>query len=198
MNISILKHVVALLVLTVFTCAAFSKNTLVKMQTSEGDIYLELYDEKAPLSVANFLAYANDGYYEGTIFHRVISTFMIQAGGYTESLERKETKAPINNEANNGLKNLRGTIAAARTNTPHSATSQFFINVQDNSALNHTGEDNTNTWGYAVFGEVVRGMDVVDEIRFKPTTGKPPFRKDVPIENVVIKSVSVIEQLPKE
>ncbi|MEZ5471748.1 MAG: peptidylprolyl isomerase [Marinicella sp.] len=169
---------------------------MVKMQTSEGDIYLELDNDKAPKTVENFLSYANEGFYNGTIFHRVISTFMIQGGGFTEDLERKPTKDPIANEANNGLKNLRGTIAMARLPDPHSATAQFFINVQDNAALNFTGEHNTNTWGYAVFGKVVQGMDVVDEIRFKPTSGRMPFRKDVPIENVVIKSVEVVESIP--
>nr|WP_246027038.1 peptidylprolyl isomerase [Marinicella litoralis] len=166
------------------------------MATTEGDIYLQLADDKAPNSVKNFLSYANEGFYNGTIFHRVISTFMIQGGGFTEDLERKPTKDPIENEANNGLKNLRGTISMARLPDPHSATAQFFINVQDNAALNFTGEQNTNTWGYAVFGQVVRGMDVVDEIRFTPTAGKMPFRKDVPITNVVIKSVEVIDRLP--
>lgn len=180
--------------LTSNVCA---NNTLVKMSTNKGDIYLKLYDEKSPASVANFLSYAKEGFYEGTIFHRVISTFMIQGGGFNESLERKPTKDPIDNEANNGLKNLRGTIAMARLPAPHSATSQFFINVQDNASLNFTGEQNSITWGYAVFGEVVQGMDVVDEIRFTPTAGRMPFRKDVPVENVVIESVEVIEQLPE-
>nr|WP_077412365.1 peptidylprolyl isomerase [Marinicella sediminis] len=170
---------------------------MVKMSTSEGDIYLKLYNDKAPLTVENFLSYVNEDFYNGTVFHRVISTFMIQGGGFTEDLERKPTKAPIQNEANNGLKNLRGTISMARLPDPHSATAQFFINVQDNAALNFTGEQNTQTWGYAVFGEVVKGMDVVDEIRFKPTAGRMPFRQDVPMQNVVIKSVEVIEQLPQ-
>lgn len=173
-----------------------AESTLVKMQTSEGDIYLELYNDKAPKTVENFLSYVNEGFYNGTVFHRVISTFMIQGGGFTEDLERKPTKDPIVNEANNGLKNLRGTIAMARLPDPHSATAQFFINVQDNAALNFTGEQNTNTWGYAVFGKVVQGMEVVDEIRFTPTAGKMPFRKDVPIENMVIKSVEVVDSLP--
>jgi cyclophilin family peptidyl-prolyl cis-trans isomerase len=198
MNTSIFVRVTTVLAFTFFTASVLAANTLVKMQTSEGDIYIELFDDKAPLSVANFLAYANEGYYDGTIFHRVISTFMIQGGGFTEDLERKTTKEPIKNEANNGLKNLQGTIAMARLPDPHSATSQFFINVQDNASLNFTGDQNTNTWGYAVFGEVVQGMDVVNEIRFTPTAGKMPFRKDVPIKNIVIESVTVIDQLPEE
>ena len=177
--------------------SALAENVLVKMETSKGDIYLKLFKDKAPKSVENFLSYANEGFYDGTIFHRVISTFMIQGGGFDENLQRKETKAPIANEANNGLKNLRGTIAMARIPDPHSATAQFFINVQDNAALNYTGDQNTNTWGYAVFGEVVKGMDVVDDIRFVATAGKMPFRKDVPVENVVIQSVKVVDQLPE-
>ena len=193
-----MKKLTLLLALLLTALPLMAQNTLVKMSTSEGDIYLKLYNDKAPLTVENFLSYANDGFYDGTIFHRVISTFMIQGGGFTEDLERKPTKEPIKNEANNGLKNLRGTIAMARLPDPHSATAQFFINVQDNAALNFTGEQNTQTWGYAVFGEVVRGMEVVDEIRFKPTAGRMPFRQDVPLENVVIQSVEVVEQLPQE
>ncbi len=193
-----MKKTTYVLLLTLLSTSIMAENTLVKMNTSQGDIYLELYNDKAPLSVANFLAYANEGFYDGTIFHRVISTFMIQGGGFTETLERKPTKDPIKNEANNGLKNLRGTISMARLPDPHSATAQFFINVQDNAALNFTGEQNTNTWGYAVFGHVVQGMGVVDDIRFTPTAGRMPFRKDVPIENVVINSVEVIEQLPAD
>lgn len=191
-----MKKLSLILLFTVVTCSVYAQNTLVKLSTSEGDIYLKLFNDRAPKSVENFLSYANEGFYDGTIFHRVISTFMIQGGGFTEDLERKQTKAPIENEANNGLKNLRGTIAMARLPDPHSATAQFFINVQDNAALNFTGEQNTNTWGYAVFGQVVQGMDVVDEIRFKPTAGRMPFRKDVPMENIVIKSVEVVEKLP--
>ena len=198
MNKSIMARITTVLVFTFFAASVLAENTTVKMQTSEGDIYIELFNDKAPLSVANFLSYVNEGFYEGTIFHRVISTFMIQGGGFTESLQRKTTKEPIKNEANNGLKNLRGTISMARLPDPHSATAQFFINVQDNAALNFTGEQNTNTWGYAVFGQVVRGMDVVDEIRFTPTAGKMPFRKDVPIKNVVIQSITVVDQLPEE
>jgi len=187
-----------MLLLTTAATQSMANKVLVKMQTTEGDIYLELDKDKAPLSVDNFLSYANEGFYDGTIFHRVISTFMIQGGGFNENLERKPTKQPIKNEANNGLKNLRGTIAMARLSDPHSATSQFFINVQDNAALNFTGEQNSTTWGYAVFGKVVKGIDVVDEIRFKPTIGKLPFRQDVPVENVVIQSVTVVDKLPEE
>lgn len=188
------------LILMLLICISGSTlaNTLVKMSTSEGDIYLKLYDDKTPNTVANFVQYVNDDFYDGTIFHRVISSFMIQGGGFTENLTRKETRAPIANEASAELKNLRGTIAMARLPEPHSATAQFFINLQDNAALNFTGEQNSNTWGYAVFGEVVKGMDVVDEIRFKPTGAKPPFRQDVPLENVVIKEVSIIKEIPTD
>jgi len=188
------------LILMLLICISGSTlaNTLVKMSTSEGDIYLKLYDDKTPNTVANFVQYVNDDFYDGTIFHRVISSFMIQGGGFTENLTRKETRAPIANEASAELKNLRGTIAIARLPEPHSATAQFFINLQDNAALNFTGEQNSNTWGYAVFGEVVKGMDVVDEIRFKSTGAKPPFRQDVPLENVVIKEVSIIKEIPTD
>lgn len=170
---------------------------LVKMETNRGDIILELDKDKAPLSVDNFLMYANEGFYNGTIFHRVISNFMIQGGGYTEDLVRKSTKPPVKNEATNGLKNLRGTIAMARTNNPHSGTSQFFINVIDNPSLDFTGQQNSRTWGYAVFGKVVQGMDVVDEIRFTATGESPPFRGDVPIKTMRIESVKVIDKLPE-
>lgn len=191
-----MKKYLILIVLTFTSAQIWAQNTLIKIQTTEGDIYLQLADEQAPNSVKNFLSYVNEGFYNGTIFHRVISTFMVQGGGFTEDLVRKPTKDPINNEANNGLKNLRGTIAMARRSDPHSATAQFFINVQDNAAWNFTGEQNSNTWGYAVFGKVIRGMEVVDEIRFTPTAGKKPFKKDLPVTNIVIQSIEVIEKLP--
>ncbi|MCF6288642.1 MAG: peptidylprolyl isomerase, partial [Proteobacteria bacterium] len=153
--------------------------------------------DKAPLSVANFVQYAQDGYYEGTIFHRVISNFMIQGGGYDQDLLRKKTKEPIKNEAANGLKNNQGTIAMARMGDPHSGTSQFYINVQDNPALDYTSKENSRTWGYAVFGKVVRGMDVVNTIKSTPTGARPPFRSDVPIKTMLIKKVTVIDKLPE-
>lgn len=180
------------LLTTLSTIAAPVK---VKMETNRGDIILELDSEKAPISVANFLSYAKSGFYDGTIFHRVISNFMIQGGGYDEELVRKKTKEPIQNEASNGLKNKRGTIAMARLPDPHSATAQFFINVQDNNPLDYTGDQNGRTWGYAVFGRVIEGMDVVDEIRFSQTGPRPPnFRSDVPIKTMLIKSVTVINE----
>ena len=182
------------LIVSVTTYAA---PVLVKMETNRGDIILELDQDKAPLSVDNFVKYAEDGYYEGTIFHRVISSFMIQGGGFDQDLIRKTTREAIQNEAENGLKNNRGTIAMARLPQPHSATAQFFINVQDNPALDFTGKANGRTWGYAVFGKVVQGMDVVDEIRFTQTGANPPFPRDVPIKTMLIKSVTVIDELPE-
>lgn len=168
-------------------------NPQVTLHTNHGDIRLELYPQDAPKTVENFLQYANDGFYDGTIFHRVISHFMIQGGGMTsvedESGVRivpKPTRDPIVNEANNGLKNTRGTIAMARTNDVNSATSQFFINVEINGSLDHTGEQDSRTWGYTVFGRVTDGMDVVDDIRFVETGPQ-----DVPVETVVIESVQV-------
>lgn len=162
------------------------------MHTSMGDIKLELFADKAPASVENFISYAKSGFYDGTIFHRVISSFMIQGGGFTAEMEKKATREPIANEAGNGLSNTRGTIAMARTNDPHSATAQFFINTQDNPNLDHTGETSSRGWGYAVFGRVTEGMEVVDEIRFVETTTVPPYR-DVPKVQVVIESVEIID-----
>lgn len=191
------KHLLLLLIGLMTSLSVLAAPVLVKMETNRGDIILELDQDKAPLTVANFLKYVNDGYYTGTIFHRVISSFMIQGGGFDEELTRKNTREPIQNEASNGLKNARGTIAMARMNAPHSATAQFFINVQDNISLDHTGQHNSQTWGYAVFGKVVQGIEVVDEIRFTQTGPNPPFRRDVPIKTMLIKNVSVIDKLPE-
>ncbi len=163
-----------------------AKNPEVTIHTNHGDIRLELYAKESPISVENFLQYTNDGFYEGTIFHRIISHFMIQGGGMTGDMQRKPTRDPIVNEADNGLKNVRGTVSMARTNDVNSATSQFFINVEVNGALDHSSKENSRTWGYAVFGRVIDGMDVVDDIRFVET-GK----RDVPKEAVVIESVEV-------
>ena len=160
---------------------------IVVMETSKGDIELALFSDKAPASVANFLQYVNDGFYNGTQFHRVIDGFMIQGGGFTAELSKKPTRAPINNEADNGLLNTTGTIAMARTNAPHSATSQFFINVADNAFLNHSGKVG-NQWGYAVFGEVRNGMDVVEAIKAVPTQTRSGYA-NVPIEPVLINKV---------
>lgn len=160
---------------------------MIKMTTNLGTITLELDHDKAPASAANFEQYVKDGFYDGTIFHRVISNFMIQGGGMNPGMAEKETREPIQNEANNGLGNERGTIAMARTMDPHSASSQFFINVQDNAFLNYPGQDG---WGYCVFGRVVDGMDVVDQIR-QVETGNSGFHQDVPVEDVVIESVVI-------
>ena len=166
--------------------------TQVTIETSLGDIKLELNDEKAPITVENFKTIANSGYYEGTIFHRVINGFMIQGGGLTADMNNKSSDtSPIQNEANNGLPNDRGTIAMARTMDPHSATSQFFINHKDNGFLNHTGETSQG-WGYAVFGKVTEGMDVVDQIA-EVATGSSGAYQDVPQEVITIESVVISE-----
>ncbi len=164
-----------------------SEKPRVVITTTKGAFTLELYPAQAPGTVENFLQYANEGFYEGTTFHRVISHFMIQGGGLTEDLVTKETRKAIQNEANNGLKNLRGTVAMARTGEPHSATSQFFINVEANPELDHRDTSNSRNWGYTVFGHVVDGMDVVDSIRFVQTGPG-----DVPVVPVVITSVEVL------
>lgn len=168
----------------------------VKMETSEGDIILELDITRAPLSVLNFMKYVSSGFYDGTIFHRVISNFMIQGGGFTPEMERKQPNAPIMNEADNGLKNLRGTIAMARTSDPHSATAQFFINVVDNPFLDHKSKT-PRGWGYTVFGRVVKGMNVVDKIRNQRTGPNGPFRSDVPLKMMLIHKVTIIESNKK-
>lgn len=160
------------------------------MTTTVGPMTLELDADNAPKTVENFLSYVSGGFYDGTIFHRVINNFMVQGGGFTADMEQKATQAPIENEANNGLKNARGTIAMARTQDPHSATAQFFINVQDNDFLNHTGE-NMQGWGYAVFGKVTEGEDVLDKIRCVQT-GNQAGHQDVPVEPIIIESVTVI------
>lgn len=199
MNKSLKKFVFAIF-LTIATfglSVTATAGTLVKLQTNLGDIVIELDDEKAPKTVANFLSYVNDSFYNGTIFHRVIDGFMIQGGGFTENLQKKGTKAPIENEANNGLKNNRGTIAMARTNAPHSATAQFFINVVDNDFLNYRSST-PRGWGYTVFGKVVQGIEVVDKIRKIPTGPGGPFPKDVPQSPVVIENASVMEAPPAQ
>jgi peptidyl-prolyl cis-trans isomerase B (cyclophilin B) len=163
--------------------------TMVKLHTNHGIITLQLDAEKAPITVKNFLAYVNDGFYENTIFHRVIGNFMIQGGGFEANMKQKPTKAPIQNEAANGLKNDNYTIAMARTNDPQSATAQFFINVKDNSFLNYPGQDG---WGYCVFGKVVEGKDVVDAIRNVKTGSRSGFQ-DVPQEDVIITKAEVVK-----
>lgn len=166
-----------------------AKPVKIVMETSKGTIEMELDAAKAPISVANFVKYVRKGHYDGLIFHRVIPDFMIQGGGFTPDMQQKETEAPIENEAKNGLKNVKGSIAMARTPNPHSASSQFFINLKDNSFLDYPGQDG---WGYCVFGKVTKGLDVVDVIAAVPTGRKGPHG-DVPLEPVVIKSAKVVE-----
>lgn len=162
---------------------------MITLSTNFGDIVIELNFDDAPISSANFLQYCRDGFYTDTIFHRVIGNFMIQGGGFNETMKQKETREPIQNEADNGLSNDTGTLAMARTNDPHSASSQFFINVADNSFLNHTGK-NAQGWGYAVFAKVIEGMEVVSKIKAVPTGNIGPHG-DVPTESVSISGVSV-------
>jgi peptidyl-prolyl cis-trans isomerase B (cyclophilin B) len=163
----------------------------IKLTTSLGSIIVQLNTEKAPVSSANFLAYVNEGFYNGTIFHRVIKGFMAQGGGFDASFNQKETHAPIKNEADNGLQNKRGTLAMARTNDPNSATAQFFINYKDNSFLDHTSPTPSG-WGYAVFGEVVEGMDIVDKMADQPT-GNKGGHQDVPKTDIVIEKAEVVK-----
>jgi peptidyl-prolyl cis-trans isomerase B (cyclophilin B) len=164
---------------------------MVTFHTNHGDIVINTFADKAPVTVENFLNYCRKGFYDNTIFHRVINGFMIQGGGFEPGMNQKNTDAPIKNEANNGLKNTRGTLAMARTNDPHSATAQFFINVVDNDFLNFSGQ-NAQGWGYCVFAEVTDGLDVVEKIK-AVKTGRRGMHQDVPVEDVIIKSVTVSE-----
>ena len=163
---------------------------MIKLTTNHGVIMLDLNAEKAPKTVANFLAYVEAGHYDNTVFHRVIKNFMIQGGGFEPNMNQKPCKAPVENEAANGLKNKRGTIAMARTNDPHSATAQFFINTVDNDFLDFKSPSGQG-WGYCVFGEVVEGMDVVDKIR-AVRTGNKGFHQDVPVEDVIIEKAEIV------
>lgn len=163
----------------------------VKMETSMGTIVVDLKPDEAPQTVDNFLQYVRSGFYDGTVFHRVIDDFMIQGGGFNQDLQQKSTRDPVENEAKNGLKNDRGSVAMARTADPHSATAQFFINVADNPFLNYPGQDG---WGYTVFGEVIEGMDIVDKISQLPTSPKGPFPSDVPQTPVVINKATVVSE----
>ena len=166
---------------------------LVEMKTSQGTILLELYPDKAPKTVANFLTYVKSGFYKGTIFHRVVNRFVIQGGGYTPDFEPKATLPAIPNEASFALKNDAGTLAMARTSDPDSATSQFFINVERNLFLNHYKHE-ADYYGYAVFGKVVQGMDIVQKISDVPTMTAGPFASDVPVQSIVIEDISVVPQ----
>ena len=184
-----MKQLIAGLLLSGFLGTLFAANPMVELRTSEGPVTIELYQDKAPKSVANFLAYVRSGHYQGTIFHRVIDGFMVQGGGFDAAMQQKPTGAPIENEAKNGLKNAVGTLAMARTSNPHSATAQFFINVADNRFLDYPGSDG---WGYAVFGKVTQGYEVVEKIKRVPTTNVGGLQ-NVPAQPVIIESVRIIQ-----
>ncbi len=194
---TLLKAVARSFAIFSFVCSAGAAasdqgdNIMVEMATSKGVITLQLDAKSAPLTVANFLEYVKSGHYDGTIFHRVIPGFVIQGGGMESGMREKATRAPIENEADNGLKNLTGTICMARTNDPHSATSQFFINLKDNSFLDHT-EKSGSGWGYAVFGRVISGMEVVEAIA-AVQTGNAGYHQDVPSEDIVVEKVSIAD-----
>ncbi|MDI6750717.1 MAG: peptidylprolyl isomerase [Rhodocyclaceae bacterium] len=185
-----MKHLFALLSALLFSLAAAAANPQVELKTSLGVIVLELDAARAPKTTENFLQYVKDGFYDGTIFHRVIDGFMIQGGGMTPDMKEKPTRASIPNEAKNGLKNVTGSIAMARTRDPHSAAAQFFINVKDNAFLDYPGQDG---WGYAVFGQVMRGLDVVQKIAKVPT-GNAGFHQNVPLTPVVIESARILDK----
>ena len=197
-----MKHIVSLILAAALSGMPFagadaqtaktSTNPKVRMTTSLGVIELELNAKRAPITVKNFLEYVANGHYDGTIFHRVIPQFMVQGGGFARGMKRKPTRAPIENEADNGLKNLEGTIAMARTGDPHSATAQFFINVKDNDFLDHR-DKTMRGWGYAVFGKVTNGMDVVKKIE-STATGNVGPSQNVPMEDVVIKKVEAVKK----
>lgn len=174
------------------TAGAPPTGRVVEIKTSKGAITIELYPDKAPKTVANFLGYVKDKFYDGTVFHRVIDNFMVQGGGFDSSYNKKPTRAPVENEADNGLKNAVGTVAMARTPDPHSASAQFFINTKNNEFLNFRSKT-PEGWGYTVFGKVTSGMDVVNQISKTKTGAKGPFGSDVPLEDVVIESARIVE-----
>ncbi len=186
--------IIVLVVVLGMSKASFaeSPNPKVQLETSKGVIIVELDAAAAPKTVENFVSYVEDGFYDGTIFHRVIKQFMIQGGGFTSDMKQKSPNAPVQNEADNGLENNRGTIAMARTNDPHSATAQFFINIIDNTFLNHKAKTSQG-WGYCVFGHVIEGLDVVDAIEAVSTTTKSPYQ-DVPVEPVIIEKATMVVQ----
>ncbi len=189
-----IKFIMLAVAMTIFASSAAQaqgENKMIKFETSMGDFVVKLNEEKAPITSANFLRYVNEGFYDGTIFHRVISNFMIQGGGFSQEMKQKDNHGSIENEADNGLKNNKYTIAMARTQEPHSASSQFFINTKNNSFLDFSSPT-PQGWGYAVFGEVVEGMDVIDKIEGVQTTTHG-FHSDVPVEQVIINKASVVE-----
>ena len=183
------KHLIAFAALASTALSALAANPMVELKTSQGEIVVEVFADKAPKSAENFVQYVKDGFYDGTVFHRVIDGFMVQGGGFDAEMNQKSTRAPIENEAKNGLKNEPGTLAMARTADPHSATAQFFINLVPNTFLDYPSRDG---WGYAVFGKVVKGMDVVQKIGKVPTANRG-FHQNVPVEPVVVESARVIE-----
>ena len=187
-----LRNILLTCALFIFTLNAFaSNNPQIRITTNLGEIELLLNQTKAPKTVANFINYINQGFYSGTVFHRVIKDFMIQGGGFTSNLQRKPNNPPIMNEANNGLPNIRGSIAMARTNEPHSATSQFFINTKDNAFLNHSNKT-MRGWGYTVFGNVTKGMDIINKINIAKTGAKGIFNQDVPVDTIVIQKIELV------
>ncbi len=187
------KQIVAFAALATWAVATLAANPMVELRTNHGEIVVEVFADKAPKSAENFVQYVKDGHYDGTVFHRVIDGFMIQGGGFDAKMKQKSTRAPIENEAKNGLKNQPGTLAMARTADPHSASSQFFINLVPNTFLDYPSRDG---WGYAVFGKVVKGMDVVEKIG-KVATTDAGFHQNVPVEPVVIEGARVLEAAPK-
>jgi len=190
--IKIIMSAFVLSITLLLSTSVFAAQTIkIKIVTNKGDIILELYPDKAPVTVKNFVNYADNNFYNKTIFHRVIDGFMIQGGGYTNAQDRKKALSKIKNEADNGLKNDRGTIAMARTQDPHSATAQFFINLKNNDFLNHTRKS-INGWGYTVFGKVIEGMDVVDKIA-KVKTTKTAGQQNIPVDPIYIEDVDVIK-----
>ena len=189
---TMIKQLLLSIILLSLSVTAFAEETIkVKMTTTMGDIVLELYPDKAPETVKNFVNYVENHFYRKTIFHRVIDGFMIQGGGFTNARDRKKTLSPIKNEADNGLKNDRGTIAMARTRDPHSATAQFFINLKNNDFLNHTRKT-INGWGYTVFGKVIKGMDVVDKIA-KVKTTQVAGQQNIPVDPIYIEDMKIIK-----
>ena len=183
------KHLIAFVALATTALSALAANPMVELKTNQGDIVVEVFADKAPKSADNFIQYVKDGFYNGTVFHRVIDGFMIQGGGFDADMKQKSTRAPIENEARNGLRNEVGTLAMARTADPHSASSQFFINLVANTALDYPSRDG---WGYAVFGKVVKGLEVVESIAKQPTANRG-FHQNVPVEAVIVNSARVLE-----
>lgn len=190
-SIRLFIAVLSLAGLSLVSASSFAQQSpRVRVNTNVGSFVIELDRARAPLTVEHFLSYVKEGHYEGTIFHRVVHGFVAQGGGYTENLELKEAARTVPNESGNGLSNLRGTVGMARTNDPHSGTSQFYVNLADNLDLN----PRPTRWGYAVFGTVVEGMEIVDEIGHRPTGEGGPFRRDVPVEPIVIQSVEILNE----